>query len=68
MTYERGVLRITGAARGRRDGVVETRGDHRIAMAAAVLGCALGPITVDETASIAVSFPGFLERLAALRG
>ena len=67
VTYERGVLRIAGDARGGRDGLVTTGGDHRIAMAAAVLGCALGPITVDETASVAVSFPGFLERLGALR-
>ena len=52
------------AARGIR---VETRHDHRIAMAAAVLACAAGPLAIDSDESLDVSFPGFLEALGALR-
>ena len=41
-------------------GVVETVMDHRIAMAALVLGVATEqPVTVDESACIDTSFPGF---------
>ncbi len=63
--YERGVLRVTGgipAAQGRR---LATDGDHRIAMAGAVLGCGAGPVVLDEAESFGVSFPGFVESLAA---
>ncbi len=65
--YERGVLRVTGgipAARGVR---IETRDDHRTAMAGAVLGCAAGPLAIDSDESLDVSFPGFLGALAGLR-
>jgi 3-phosphoshikimate 1-carboxyvinyltransferase len=46
--------------------IVETHGDHRIAMAAAVLACAVGPVTIDEPACVAVSFPTFAATLAVL--
>lgn len=43
-------------------GLVETDMDHRIAMAALVLGVATGqPVTVDEAGFIETSFPGFAE-------
>ena len=43
-------------------GLVETDMDHRIAMAALVLGVATEqPVTVDEAAFIDTSFPGFAE-------
>ena len=43
-----------------RGGTVETKGDHRIAMAAAVLACgAAGPVTVDDATVVAKSYPGF---------
>jgi 3-phosphoshikimate 1-carboxyvinyltransferase len=60
-------LEITG---GRvRGGSVAAAGDHRIAMAFAVLGTlADGPVTVDDAASIATSYPGFAADLAALGG
>jgi 3-phosphoshikimate 1-carboxyvinyltransferase len=61
-------LRVTGGAPSPRGGLVETHGDHRIAMAAAVLGCAAGPLAIDTDASMDVSFPGFgaaLRRLHA---
>jgi 3-phosphoshikimate 1-carboxyvinyltransferase len=66
--YERGSLRIPGGLCAARGADVETHGDHRIAMAAAVLACAAGPLAIDSDASLDVSFPGFLEALAGLRG
>ncbi len=49
----RGTERLCG-------GKVETRGDHRIAMAAAVLACgADGPVEVDDATVVAKSYPGF---------
>ena len=50
-------------------GAVSTRGDHRMAMAFAALATrARGPITIDDAASIATSFPGFLHALGSLGG
>jgi 3-phosphoshikimate 1-carboxyvinyltransferase len=66
-TYDRGLLRIVGGLPQRRGTVVETRDDHRIAMAAAALACAAGPLAIDSADSIDVSFPGFTAALAALR-
>ena len=64
--YERGVLRIAGGAPQPPEADVTTTGDdHRVAMAAAVLACAAGPLAIDSDASLDVSFPGFA---AALRG
>ena len=46
---------------------VESRGDHRIAMSAAVLGLvADGPSTVEDADCIATSFPKFVGTLRAL--
>jgi len=43
-------------------GVVDSRGDHRVAMSFCVAAlCAQGPITVRNCANIATSFPGFVE-------
>ena len=53
--------------RGARGGVVESHGDHRIAMAGAV--CALGAAgetLIRDTRNVATSFPGFARALAAL--
>jgi 3-phosphoshikimate 1-carboxyvinyltransferase len=47
--------------------VLQTHDDHRIVMAAAVLACAAGPLTVDSDASLDVSFPGFAQALERLR-
>ena len=54
---------VTG--RGALDGcAVDSRGDHRIAMAMLVGGlAAAGPITVSDTGCIATSFPRFLPLL-----
>ena len=50
---------------GRLDGcTVDSRGDHRIAMAMLIGGLAAsGPVTVTDTACIATSFPSFLPLL-----
>ena len=51
-------LRIRGGAVG--GGVVDSQGDHRVAMAFAVLGArANEPIAIDDVQNVATSFPGF---------
>lgn len=57
-------ISITGGQPRCHDTVVETHGDHRTAMAAAVLAAGAGELRIDDESSIDVSFPGFL---AALR-
>jgi 3-phosphoshikimate 1-carboxyvinyltransferase len=48
-------------------GVVDARGDHRIAMAGAVAAtAAAGPVTVTGGEVVAVSWPGFYEALEGL--
>jgi 3-phosphoshikimate 1-carboxyvinyltransferase len=65
--YDRGALKVMGGRPKPNGACVEAREDHRIAMAAAVLGCAAGPLAVDSAESIDVSFPGFTDALEALR-
>lgn len=57
--------------RGRPDGLaageVDPRGDHRLAMAAAVAGLAAdGPVLIRDADCVEVSYPNFFEDLAAL--
>ena len=66
-SYDRGVLRVTGGDVSPCRLTVRTNHDHRIAMAAAVLACAAGPLSADGSESIEVSFPGFLTALEALQ-
>ncbi len=48
-------------------GVVESHGDHRIAMSLAVAGTrAREPVTVRDVAAVDTSFPGFCDCMAAL--
>ncbi|MEL7349231.1 MAG: 3-phosphoshikimate 1-carboxyvinyltransferase, partial [Pseudomonadota bacterium] len=48
-------------------GMVETHLDHRIAMSALCLGLgAAAPVTIDDAAPIATSFPSFLPLMTAL--
>lgn len=65
--YERGVLRVSGGAPKGSPRVIQTEGDHRIAMAAATLACAAGPLALDGMQSVDVSFPGFGAALDSLR-
>jgi 3-phosphoshikimate 1-carboxyvinyltransferase len=61
------VLTVQGGLE-RPAGRVRTAGDHRIAMAFAVLGTVPGArIRVDDPACADVSFPGFAETLSAVR-
>jgi 3-phosphoshikimate 1-carboxyvinyltransferase len=57
------------AGRRPRGGVVQAHGDHRVAMACAVLGTfAEGPVTIEDASMIATSYPGFVETLGSLGG
>ena len=50
-------------------GAARAEGDHRIAMAFAVLGTrAASAVRIDDAASIATSYPGFVSTLVALGG
>ncbi len=62
---------VTGVGGGnhpvRGGALIETHGDHRVAMAHLVLGLAAeAPISVDEPEMIATSFPGFAALMASL--
>lgn len=60
-------LRIRGGA-GLTGGRVESRGDHRIAMAFAVAGlAAMDPVTIEGASCAAISFPGFWKAIDILR-
>jgi len=58
---------VEGVSLPRGGATVESRGDHRMAMAAAVLGSvADGPTTIRGTACIATSYPSFQEDMKYL--
>jgi 3-phosphoshikimate 1-carboxyvinyltransferase len=62
-------LIVHGMGRPQGGGLVATHMDHRIAMAALVLGLATeNPVTVDDAGFIATSFPGFTELMRELGG
>jgi 5-enolpyruvylshikimate-3-phosphate synthase len=57
-------MRIRGRADGPAfgGGEIDSRGDHRIAMAFSIASLrAAQPIRVRDTANVATSFPGFVE-------
>ena len=57
--YEAGIAIEGGLLRG---GIVNSRGDHRIAMSFVIAGSvAQGPITVQNCANINTSFPNFVD-------
>jgi 3-phosphoshikimate 1-carboxyvinyltransferase len=61
-------MAIQGGAAIRGGGVIESAGDHRIAMSGAMLALrATGPVTVRDTACVATSYPGFEAALRGLR-
>jgi 3-phosphoshikimate 1-carboxyvinyltransferase len=58
---------VQGRGRAPGGGLVATHMDHRIAMAALVMGLASErPVKIDDGSFIATSFPGFVELMAAL--
>jgi 3-phosphoshikimate 1-carboxyvinyltransferase len=63
-------LIVDGAGRPPAGGArIETRLDHRIAMAFLVLGMAArGPVVIDDGRPIATSFPGFVPLMNGLGG
>ena len=60
-------LIVQGKGRAAGGGLVTTHMDHRIAMAALVMGLASErPVAIDDGSFIATSFPGFVELMASL--
>jgi 3-phosphoshikimate 1-carboxyvinyltransferase len=60
-------LIVHGKGRPAGGGEVKTNMDHRIAMAALVMGLATeNPVRIDDSAFIATSFPGFVELMRSL--
>jgi 3-phosphoshikimate 1-carboxyvinyltransferase len=60
-------LIVQGKGRPMGGGLVTTHMDHRIAMAALVLGLASEkPVKIDDASFIATSFPGFVELMRGL--
>jgi 3-phosphoshikimate 1-carboxyvinyltransferase len=58
---------VHGVPHRLRGGRVDAAGDHRIAMLGAVAGvCSQEGVTIDGADALAVSFPDFAERLAAV--
>jgi 3-phosphoshikimate 1-carboxyvinyltransferase len=47
---------------------VDSHKDHRIAMAFAILGCALGDVTITDAECVAKTYPGFWESLKNIGG
>ncbi|HVN68945.1 MAG TPA: 3-phosphoshikimate 1-carboxyvinyltransferase [Candidatus Binatia bacterium] len=66
-SFERGVLTVRGGRPAPTGAAIETQGDHRIAMTAAVLACGAGRISADGEESLDVSFPGFRAALDGLQ-
>ncbi len=60
---------INGLAAGNlAGGTIDSRGDHRIAMAAAVAGLAASsPVTILHAEAVAKSYPGFWEEFEKLK-
>jgi 3-phosphoshikimate 1-carboxyvinyltransferase len=62
-------LLVRGRGRAAGGGLVATHMDHRIAMAALVMGLASeNPVAIDDGSFIATSFPGFVELMRSLGG
>ena len=60
-------LIVHGKGRPAGGGEVKTHMDHRIAMAALVMGLASeNPVRIDDAAFIATSFPGFVELMRSI--
>ncbi len=61
-------FRIRGVPTRIRGGIVDSRGDHRIAMLGAIAGLVSSEgVEIEDAESVAVSFPGFFDLLDSLR-
>ena len=56
-------IAICGGTPRTTGGEIVTHGDHRTAMAAAVMAAGAGALAIDDVSSVEVSFPGFVEIL-----
>jgi 3-phosphoshikimate 1-carboxyvinyltransferase len=58
---------IVEGVEGLPGGEVDTKGDHRIAMSAAVLACgASGPVAVNDASVVSKSYPDFWKDFESL--
>lgn len=57
-------IEIAGGPGRSGNDTILTHGDHRTAMSVAALAAAAGPLTIDDSSGIDVSFPGFANILA----
>jgi 3-phosphoshikimate 1-carboxyvinyltransferase len=63
--YADGIEIVPGPLHG---GVVESAGDHRIAMAFSILGLLVPGVVVDGAEAVSKTYPGFYEMVAGLAG
>ncbi|MBI4303163.1 MAG: 3-phosphoshikimate 1-carboxyvinyltransferase [Chloroflexi bacterium] len=66
VTEERDRLIITGS--NLKGSVIESKNDHRIAMAFSLLGTAVGGVVIDRAECIAKTYPDFWETLKSIGG
>ncbi len=66
-TADADTLTVAGGEPAASGTIVRSHEDHRIAMAAAILGAAAGPLELDDASSAAVSFPEFVATLERTR-
>ncbi len=63
---EKNRMAITGSAA--RGSVIDTRGDHRIAMAFSLLGSAVGGTTINNAECVSKTYPDFWDTLKSIGG
>ncbi len=63
---ERNRLTITGSLP--KGSVIDSKGDHRIAMAFSLLGSLVGETTIDGAECVAKTYPGFWDTLKSIGG
>ena len=65
ITFQGDEMMITGGAT--KPGTVNPHGDHRIAMAGALMALnATGPVTIDHAGCVSKSWPGFFDNLTGI--
>ena len=63
---ERDKLTVAGAMP--KGSVIDTKGDHRIAMAFSILGSAVGGTTIDGAECVSKTYPQFWDTLKSIGG